>query len=93
MQRRDPCFVFSLCVTGGRTDHVSAGAAQADSEELGGNRLMSGQTYVLVESTYYLRKHPQIRYGVALVAHDEPIDVVIQTICDVSTDRRIVEKK
>ena len=53
---------------------------------------MSGQTYVLVESTYYLRKHPQIRYGVALVERDDPIDVIIQTICDVSTDRRLVEK-
>lgn len=53
---------------------------------------MDGQMYVLVESTYYLRKHPQIRYGVALVERDDPMDVIIQTICDVSTDRRIVEK-
>ena len=53
---------------------------------------MDEQSYVLVESTYYLQKHHQVRYGIALVEHDDPIDIIIQTICDVSTDRRLVEK-
>lgn len=53
---------------------------------------MNEQTYVLVESTYYLRDRPQVRYGIALVDRDDPIDVIIQTVCDVSTDRRFVEK-
>ena len=53
---------------------------------------MNEQMYVLVESTYYLRGCPEIRYGIALVERNDPIDIIIQTICDVSTERWLVEK-
>ena len=53
---------------------------------------MDGQMYVLVESTYYLPKRPQTRYGVALMDCDNMTDTIVQTVCDVSTDRRFVEK-
>ncbi len=49
---------------------------------------MSAQSYVLVESTYYLHGRSRIRYGIALIEEDDSDDTILQTICDISTDRQ-----
>ena len=52
--------------------------------------MKSHQSYVLVESTYFLQ-HPQISYGIALIEEDGDADgTIIQTICDISPDRQYV---
>lgn len=50
--------------------------------------MMHHQSYILVESTYFLQ-HPQISYGIALVEEDGDSDgAIIQTICDISPNRQ-----
>lgn len=52
--------------------------------------MKSHQSYVLVESTYFLQ-HPQISYGIALIEEDGDSDgTIIQTICDISPDWQFV---
>ena len=52
--------------------------------------MMSAQSYVLVESIYYLHERSRICYGIALIEEDDSDDTILQTICDISTDRQHV---
>ena len=51
---------------------------------------MSSQSYILVESRYFLREHPRVCYGIALVEEEDGDVTILQTVCDVSSDRERV---
>ena len=49
------------------------------------------QSYVLVESTYFLRERPRTCFGIALIEEDDDAgSTIIETICDISPDRQYV---
>lgn len=51
---------------------------------------MSAQSYVIVESTYYLREQIRICYGTALIEEDGADVTILQTVSDISPDRQHV---
>lgn len=51
---------------------------------------MSSQSYILVESRYFLHGHPRVCYGIALVEEEDGDVTILQTVCDVSSDRERV---
>lgn len=46
------------------------------------------QEYVLVESIYYIRNNPITCYGIALSEKEEDQNIIIQTINNISEDKR-----
>ncbi len=52
--------------------------------------MTSPQSYILVESRYFLHGHPRICYGIALIEEDEADVAILQTVCDISPDRERV---
>ena len=53
--------------------------------------MMHCQSYVLVESTYFLREHPRTCFGIALIEEDDDAGgIIIETICDISPNRQYV---
>ena len=52
--------------------------------------MTSSQLYILVESRYFLQGHTRTSFGVALIETGDTEDTVLQTVCDLSPDRRHV---
>ena len=50
------------------------------------------QSYIVVESRYFLHEGPRISYGIALVETEGEEDIILQTVCDISPDRRRVSE-
>ena len=51
---------------------------------------MSSQSYILVESRYFFHGHPRVCYGIALTEEEDADVTILQTVCDLSPDRRRV---
>lgn len=52
--------------------------------------MTEGQSYILVKSTYYLKKKSFVCYGIALIEPDEPVSTILKTVNNISCDQRIV---
>ena len=51
---------------------------------------MSSHLYILVENRYFLHGHIHKSFGIALVEEEDADVTILQTVCDLSPDRRRV---